>query len=58
MYKAIKGIYEKDKLTLLEPAPTVEKSEVIVIFMTPEVATTIEKNVFPASPETYGRTKR
>ena len=30
MYTAIKGIYENGKLTLLEPAPDVEKAEVLV----------------------------
>lgn len=33
MYKAIKGIYENGELTLLEPAPDVEKSEVLVTFL-------------------------
>ncbi|MPR33453.1 DUF2281 domain-containing protein [Salmonirosea aquatica] len=33
MYTAIKGIYENGKLTLLEPAPDVEKAEVLVTFL-------------------------
>lgn len=33
MYMAIKGIYENRRLTLLEPAPDVEKAEVLVTFL-------------------------
>ena len=36
MYPAIKGIYENGKLTLLEPAPDVEKAEVLVTFLSEE----------------------
>ncbi len=36
MYTAIKGIYENGKLTLLEPAPDVEKAEVLVTFLNEE----------------------
>ena len=36
MYTAIKGIYENGKLTLLEPAPDVEKVEVLVTFLSEE----------------------
>ena len=36
MYTAVKGIYENGILTLLEPAPNLEKSEVIVIFLSSE----------------------
>ena len=34
MYSAVKGIYENGKLRLLEPAPDVNKSEVLVMFLT------------------------
>lgn len=33
MYPAIKGIYENGSLKLLEPAPNVEKTEVLVMFL-------------------------
>lgn len=33
MYTAIKGIYENGVLTLLEPAPNLEKSDVLVTFL-------------------------
>lgn len=33
MYTAIKGIYENGELTLLEPAPDLKKTEVVVLFM-------------------------
>jgi Protein of unknown function DUF104 len=33
MYTAIKGIYENGVLTLLEPVPNLEKSEVLVTFL-------------------------
>lgn len=38
MYQAVKGIYENGVLTLLEPAPIQEKSEVIVTFISTEKA--------------------
>ena len=41
MERAIRGIYENGVLTLLEPAPNLEKTEVLVTFMTikqPKVA--------------------
>lgn len=42
MYTAIKGIYENGKLTLLEPAPDVEKADVLVTFLK-ETKTSIPK---------------
>lgn len=33
MYTAIKGIYKNGKLTLLEPAPDVGKTQVLVTFL-------------------------
>ena len=33
MYASIRGIYENGTLRLLEPAPDVEKSEVMITFM-------------------------
>ena len=36
MYTAIKGIYENGVLTLLEPAPNLEKSEVLITFLNEE----------------------
>ena len=33
MLTSIKGIYENGRLTLLEPAPNVEKAEVLVTFL-------------------------
>lgn len=33
MYTAVKGIYENGQVTFTEPAPTNEKSEVIVTFL-------------------------
>ena len=33
MYTAIKGIYENGTLTLLEPAPDVDKAEVVITFL-------------------------
>ena len=45
MYTAVKGIYENGVLTLLEPAPNQEKSEVIVTFITSEKPKVIKKRV-------------
>jgi len=47
MYNSIKGIYENGMLTLLEPAPDVEKSEVVITFLTsePSKSETIKKRV-------------
>ena len=45
MYTAIKGIYENGVLTLLEPAPNNEKSEVLVTFMTVENPKTVKQRV-------------
>jgi hypothetical protein len=36
MYTAVKGIFENGVLTLDETPPTVEKSEVVVLFMNDE----------------------
>lgn len=36
MYTAVKGTYENGVLTLEETPPTVEKSEVVVLFMNEE----------------------
>ena len=44
MYTA-KGIYENGVLTLLEPAPNLEKSEVLVTFMTVEKPKIFQKRV-------------
>jgi hypothetical protein len=38
MYTAVRGIYEKGKLTFTERPPEVEKSEVVVLFMKPDVS--------------------
>ena len=43
MYTAIKGIYENGKLTLLEPAPDVERAEVLVTFLEEEKPSTPKK---------------
>ena len=45
MYTAIKGIYENGVLTLLEPAPNNEKSEVLVTFMTVEKPKIVKQRV-------------
>lgn len=45
MYTAIKGIYENGVLTLLEPAPNEEKTEVIITFMSVEKAKSMKKRV-------------
>ena len=45
MYTAVKGIYENGVLTLLEPAPNQEKSEVIVTFITSEKPKALNKRV-------------
>ncbi len=36
MYTSIKGIYENGVLTFSEPAPNIEKSEVLVTFLDEE----------------------
>lgn len=36
MYTSIKGIYENGVLTFSEPAPNIEKSEVLVTFLNEE----------------------
>ena len=33
MYTAVKGIYENGQITITEPAPTTEKSAVIITFI-------------------------
>lgn len=33
MYTAIKGVYENGVITFLEPAPNLEKSEVLIMFL-------------------------
>ncbi|MCP9763769.1 antitoxin AF2212-like protein [Lacihabitans soyangensis] len=45
MYQAVKGIYENGVLTLLEPAPIQEKSEVIVTFISTEKAKVLKQRV-------------
>lgn len=45
MYQAVKGIYENGVLTLLEPAPIQEKSEVIVTFISTEKAKVLKPRV-------------
>lgn len=37
MYTSIKGIYENGTLTLLEPAPKLDKSEVLITFLSEEL---------------------
>jgi|GEM_PF-1971034 len=39
MYTAIKGIYENGILRLLEPAPNIQKAEVVITFLKEEEAT-------------------
>ena len=51
MYTVLKGIYENGKLTLLEPAPNVEKAEVLVTFLE-EI-----KNVVPKKRRVLGGLK-
>lgn len=36
MYKAIKGTYENGNVILEEPAPTMQKTKVLLIFLTDE----------------------
>ena len=43
MYTTIKGIYENGTLTLLEPVPGIEKSEVMVTFLDNEKSITTQK---------------
>jgi predicted DNA-binding antitoxin AbrB/MazE fold protein len=45
MYQAVKGIYENGVLTLLEPAPIQEKSEVIVTFISTEKVKVLKPRV-------------
>ena len=45
MYQAVKGIYENGVLTLLEPTPIQEKSEVIVTFISTEKAKVLKQRV-------------
>ena len=45
MYTAIKGIYENGVLTLLEPAPNEEKTEVLITFMSVEKVKSMKKRV-------------
>ncbi|MHA4894165.1 hypothetical protein ACXZ1K_05380 [Pedobacter sp. PWIIR3] len=40
MYTALKGVYENGVLTLLEPAPAVKRSEVLVTFLSEAKVTT------------------
>lgn len=42
MYTAVKGIFENGVLTLEETPPTVEKTDVVVLFMSEEKATAPE----------------
>lgn len=45
MYQTVKGIYENGVLTLLEPAPIQEKSEVIVTFISSEKSKILKPRV-------------
>ncbi len=45
MYQTVKGIYENGVLTLLEPAPIHEKSEVMVTFISTEKSKKIKSRV-------------
>lgn len=45
MYQTVKGIYENGVLTLLEPAPIHEKSEVMVTFISTEKSKTSKPRV-------------
>lgn len=45
MYQTVKGIYENGVLTLLEPAPIHEKSEVMVTFISSEKSKTLKPRV-------------
>lgn len=45
MYTSIKGIYENGTLTLLEPVPNLEKSNVLVTFLSEEKTKVIEKRI-------------
>jgi len=45
MYQTVKGIYENGVLTLLEPAPIHEKSEVMVTFISIEKSKTLKPGV-------------
>lgn len=49
MYTAIKGIYENGVLTLLEPAPNLEKSEVLVTFLNVEKPKSVTHKRVPGS---------
>lgn len=39
MYTAIKGIYENGEIKLLEPAPEIWKSEILVTFLNSDIDT-------------------
>ncbi len=45
MYKTIKGIFENGQITLEETPPTIEKSDVYVMFMEKFEEKTIKKGV-------------
>ena len=45
MYTSIKGIYENGVLTFSEPAPNIEKSEVLVTFLNEEKPKSLQKRV-------------
>ena len=47
MYTAVKGIYENGKLTLLEPAPTLNRQEVLVTFLNETFSTTTKQRRSP-----------
>ena len=56
MYTVVKGIYEKGHLILLEPAPDVERAEVLVTFLEESDKIPLRrKRVFGGSKHIGGR---
>lgn len=45
MYTAIKGYYENGIMTLLEKAPQIDKSEIIVTFLIEKKPSTFKKRI-------------
>ncbi len=50
MYATVKGIYENGQITITEPAPTTEKSAVIITFIGAEADAPVGRSDQPREP--------
>ena len=55
MYVAVKGIYENGQITITEPAPTTERSAVIITFIGPDADAPDKEGNVPRVPGSLKR---